>query len=98
MEIKICWPASLQQGVLATVLLLEQLNMNLKKSAVLDYVNGKFESAAVIRGVRNFQHIVHVIIKLRYAESNCNVWWYQSCYSNTASEHRLFNAVLVYTH
>lgn len=75
MEIKICWLASLQQGVLAAVLLLEQLNMNLKKSAILDYVNGKFESAAVIRGARNFQHIVHVIIKLRYAESSFNVRW-----------------------
>jgi len=47
MEIKICWPSSLQQVVLAAVLLLEQLNMNLKKSAVLGYVNGKFESAEV---------------------------------------------------
>lgn len=83
MEIKTCWPASLQQGILAAVLLLEQLNMNLKKFAVLDYANGKFEGAAVIRGARNFQHIVHVIIKLRYAESSCNVWWYQSYYGNS---------------
>ena len=86
MEIKICCPVSLQQGVLAAVLLLEQLNMNLKKSAVLDYVNGKFESVAVIRGAKDFQHIVHVITKLRYAESSCNVWWYQSCYGNTVSK------------
>jgi len=57
--------------------------MNLKKSAVLDYVNRKFESAAVITEARNFQHIVHIIIKLRYAESSCNVWWYQSCYGNS---------------